>query len=105
MALPADVIQTLAFLYVFTNLAMSLMALRIFMRKFRGQKLDASDKITMICMMCILARLALLHVVLIWGTNNIPKSIRATMVFTPVDIYQRETASKLLLVSRTMYNT
>ncbi|EPE33953.1 hypothetical protein GLAREA_06966 [Glarea lozoyensis ATCC 20868] len=105
MALSADTVQTLAFLWVFTWLAMFLMALRIVMRRYRGQKLDISDRITMVCMICLLARLSFIHVVLIWGTNNIPKKVRAKLVFTATDIYQRETASKLLLTSRTWYNT
>jgi hypothetical protein len=105
MALEADTVQTLAFLWVFTWLAMFLMGLRIFMRRYRNQKLDVGDKITIICMICMIVRLAFIHVVLVWGTNNIPPNERAKIDFTLMEIYRRRVGSKLLLTSRTWYNT
>jgi hypothetical protein len=105
MALEADTVQTLAFLWVFTWLAMFLMGLRIFMRRYRNQKLDVGDKITIICMICMIVRLAFIHVVLVWGTNNIPPNERPKIDFTLMEIYRRRVGSKLLLTSRTWYNT
>lgn len=98
-------IQTLYILYIFTGLAIFLMVFRVVLRRVRGQQWNVSDYLTMVCMFCLLARTSMIHVVLVWGTNNVPKFYRHFHTFTPTEVYQRETASKLLLVSRTMYNT
>jgi hypothetical protein len=103
--LSSDTIQTLVLLWVFTWLAMALMVSRLAMRKLRGQALQPGDKITVVCMVCLLARLAFIHVVLVWGSNNVSEGFRAKHTFTQTEIYQREIGSKLTLVSRTFYNT
>ena len=46
----------------------------------------------------LLARMALVHVVLLWGTNN-----TTTTGLPPLDIQHREMGSKLVLASRIMY--
>lgn len=100
-----DAIQTLVLLWVFTWLAMLLMVARLVMRKIRHQSFDISDKITVVCMVCLLARLAFIHVVLLWGSNNLPEAFRLRHKFSKTEIYQREIGSKLTIVSRTFYNT
>ncbi|RFU24348.1 hypothetical protein B7463_g11990, partial [Scytalidium lignicola] len=105
MALSADTVQTLAIMWAFTWLAISIMALRLILRKVRAQKFEVSDYITMACIFFIIARCATIHVVLIWGSNNIAQSVRLHHVFTPKEIYQREIGSKLTLVNRTFYNS
>ncbi|KAE9366783.1 hypothetical protein N431DRAFT_495177 [Stipitochalara longipes BDJ] len=105
MALSDYTTQTLYILYIFTGFAMFLMIFRVILRRVRGQKWNLSDYLTMSCMFFLLARTSMIHVVLVWGTNNVPKIYRHFHTFTEKEIYQRETASKLLLVSRTMYNT
>ncbi|KAF4634785.1 hypothetical protein G7Y89_g3313 [Cudoniella acicularis] len=103
--LPPDTVQTLVLLWVFTFLAMSLMGLRLLMRKIRGQKLDLADKLTAVCMICLMSRLAFIHVVLVWGSNNVPPSYRERHIFSDTEIYQREIGSMLTIVSRPFYNT
>jgi len=46
----------------------------------------------------LLGRMALVHLVLLWGTNN-----AITDGLTPLDIQHREIGSKLVLASRIMY--
>ncbi|KAH8819439.1 hypothetical protein F5884DRAFT_848762 [Xylogone sp. PMI_703] len=105
MALSSDTIQTLAIMWTFTWTAVTIMALRLILRKVRGQKFEVGDYLTMACIFFILARCATIHVVLIWGSNNVTKEFRAHHVFTQKEIYQREIGSKLTLVNRTFYNS
>jgi hypothetical protein len=46
----------------------------------------------------LMARLALVHVVLIFGTNN-----AITTELDPLQIHRREIGSRLVLLSRIMY--
>ncbi|KAH6672397.1 hypothetical protein B0J14DRAFT_655281 [Halenospora varia] len=103
--LSSDTIQTLILLWVFTWGAMFLMAVRLIMRKVRGQRFDLGDKLTFFAMFCLMARLGFIHVVLIWGSNNVSAAFRANHKFTSWEIYQREMGSKLTITSRPFYNT
>lgn len=105
MAVSADTIQTIIILYVFTWLAMGLMVARLVLRRYRGQTWDPSDYITMICMACLLARMSFVHVVLVWGSNNVTAAYRQKHVFGQREIYERTVGSKLTLVNRVFYNT
>jgi hypothetical protein len=105
MALLEYTTQTLYVLYIFSGFAMFLMVFRVILRRVRGQRWNLSDYLTFVSMFCLLARTSMIHVVLVWCTNNVPKFYRHFHTFTQKEIYQRETASKLLLVSRTFYNT
>lgn len=97
--------QTIVVLYVFTWLGEFLMVARLFMRQYRGQKWDLSDYITMVCMVLLVARMSFVHVVLVWGSNNLTAAYREKHVFSPEEIYRRTVGSKLTLVNRTFYNT
>jgi hypothetical protein len=99
-----DTEVTIVITWVFTWLAEALMALRLIMRKLRKQDLDISDYFTIAAMLFLIIRLSLDHVVLIWGTNNIPEDFRASHVFTQQEIYQMEIGSKLTLGVRVVYN-
>jgi hypothetical protein len=105
MMLSSDTIQTLAIMWVFTWVAMALMATRLLLRKLRYQKFDASDKLTMLAMFFLAGRCAVIHVVLIWGSNNVSQGFREHHLFSTEEIYRREVGSKLTLVNRTFYNT
>lgn len=105
MKLSSEAKETLIIMWVFTWLAVALMALRLVMRKVRGQNFDASDKLTMLCMFFLVGRCAMIHVVLIWGSNNVTQAFRKHHVFGAQEIYQREVGSKLTLVNRTFYNS
>lgn len=99
-----DTEVTIVITWVFTWLSVALMAIRLIMRKLRKQDLNTSDYFTIAAMMFLIIRLALVHVVLIWGTNNIPEDFRASHTFTAQEIYQLEIGSKLTLVVRAVYN-
>ena len=45
-----------------------------------------------------------MHMILVWGTNNIPDSVRAEG-FTEKEIWQRTQASKMLLADRFASNS
>lgn len=62
------------------------------------------DYFTMAAIFCALARLAIIHVVLIWGSNNMPKAFRKSHHFSSTELYQCEVGSKLTLVNRIFNN-
>lgn len=99
-----DTEVTIVTTWVFTWLSEAFMALRLIMRKVRKQDFNISDYFTIAAMAFLIIRLAMVHVVLIWGTNNIPEDFRASHTFTALEIYQREIGSKLTLAVRAVYN-
>ena len=105
MALSAENLQTIIIVYVFTWLGMLLMTARLILRRYRGQEWDLSDYMTMVCMVCLLARMSFIHVILVWGSNNLTAAYRKNHVFGQAEIYRRTVGSKLTLVNRTFYNT
>jgi hypothetical protein len=100
-----DTQVTIVITWVFTWLAEALMTLRLLMRKFRKQRFDISDYLTIAAMAFLIVRLGLVHVVLVWGTNNISAAYRQSNVFPDQEIWQREVGSKLTLASRAVYAT
>ncbi len=67
-------------------------------RFVRTERLFKEDKIMAMSMIPLLARMGLVHVVLIWGTNN-----TTSQGLTPIEIHHREIGSGLVLASRIMY--
>jgi len=100
----ADTEVTIVITWVFTWLAEALMALRLLMRKLRKQDFNISDYFTIAAMAFLIVRLAMVHVVLIWGTNNLTAAYRESHTFTAQEIYQLEIGSKLTLAVRAVYN-
>jgi hypothetical protein len=97
--------STIIILWVFTWVVVGLIAFRLVLRKVKGLHFVLGDYFAMGAILCALIRLALVHVILIWGTNNISDTLRHTYHFTPEEIRQREVASKFLLVNRVFYNS
>jgi hypothetical protein len=64
----------------------------------RTEKLFREDKIIAWSIVPLLARMALVHLVLIWGTNN-----AMTTGVSELYLRNREMGSKLVLVSRIIY--
>ena len=56
------------------------------------------DKIMALSLIPLLLRMGLVHLILLWGTNN-----TTTAGLTSVDISHREIGSRLVLASRIMY--
>ena len=82
-----------------TGFALAIILVRICGRYIRTERLFMEDKIMAISIVPLLARMALVHVVLRFGTNNvmIPDSL------DPEGIRRRQLGSKLVLASRIMY--
>jgi len=97
--------STIIILWVFTWLVTGMIILRLLLRKLKGFKFSLGDYFAMGAILCALVRLALVHVILIWGTNNMSSTFRHTHDFTPEEIRRREIASKFVLVNRVFYNS
>ena len=67
-------------------------------RYIRAERLFREDKVMALSLVPLLARMALVHLVLLWGTNN-----TTTENMTARDIRYREIGSRLVLPSRIMY--
>jgi hypothetical protein len=67
-------------------------------RYIRTERLFTEDKVMMASLVPLLARMALIHVVLIWGTNN-----TKIAGLSEVEISQREIGSRLVLAARVCY--
>ncbi|KAH7142934.1 hypothetical protein B0J13DRAFT_444982 [Dactylonectria estremocensis] len=96
---------TLLTLWLFSCLALIIMGTRLVLRKMARQPFNLGDYLTMAACLCCMVRLSLIHVVLIWGTNNIPADVRKTHVFSPDEIYRRTIASKFAITNRCFYNS
>ena len=81
-----------------TGFALAIIIVRISGRYVRTEKLFREDKIMALSIIPLLARMALVHLVLIWGTNN-----TITTGLTSPDMQRRMVGSKLVLASRIMY--
>jgi hypothetical protein len=81
-----------------TGFALAIIGVRLAGRYIRAEKLFREDKIIAWSMIPLLARMGLVHLILIWGTNN-----ATTTGLTEIQLRNREMGSKLVLVSRIMY--
>ncbi|KAL4871188.1 hypothetical protein BDV12DRAFT_31996 [Aspergillus spectabilis] len=81
-----------------TGVSLAIIVTRVSGRYVRIERLFREDKIMMASILPLLARMAFVHVVLIYGTNN-------TKVdgLTEEDIRRREIGSKLVLAARICY--
>ncbi|KKY13594.1 putative pth11-type gpcr protein [Diplodia seriata] len=96
---------TLLILWLLTWFAVAIMATRLVLRKVRGQAFQVGDYLTMAAIFCAFVRLGLIHVVITWGTNNMPPTLRDKTHWTPEKVYRREIGSKFALVNRVFYNS
>ena len=81
-----------------TGFALAIILVRISGRYIRTEKLFREDKIMALSMIPLLGRMALIHIVMIWGTNN-----TTLEGLTALEIRHREIGSRLVLVARIMY--
>lgn len=94
----ADNNATLLVSWWCTGFALAIIGVRLAGRYTRTEKLFREDKIMALSIIPLLARMGLVHMVLIWGTNN-----ATTTGLTLLDIEHREIGSKIVLASRIMY--
>ena len=97
--------STLLIHWLFSCLALIIMAVRLWGRNHVRQAFNTGDYLTMGACACALIRLGMIHVVLTWGTNNMTAAQRQDHHFTPREIYQREIGSKLSIANRVFYNS
>ena len=81
-----------------TGFALAIIVVRLCGRYIRTERFFKEDKIMAWSLIPLLARMGLVHVVLIWGTNN-----TTSKGLTPLEIHHREIGSRLVLASRIMY--
>lgn len=81
-----------------TGFALAIILVRLTGRYTRTEKLFREDKIMALSIIPLLARMGLVHIVMIWGTNN-----AVTTGLTQIDIEHREIGSRVVLASRIMY--
>lgn len=93
-----DVNPTLIVSWWCTLFSLTAIGIRLFGRWIRTEKLFIEDKIMFYSVIPLLIRQALIHVVLIWGTNN-----TSLAGLTATEIRHREIGSKLVLAARIFY--
>ncbi|KAI9672896.1 MAG: hypothetical protein M1829_004446 [Trizodia sp. TS-e1964] len=81
-----------------TIFALVTILIRLSGRYIRTERFFREDQIMAASIVPLLARMALVHVVLIYGTNN-----TLTAGLTDSDIHEREIGSRVVLLSRIMY--
>jgi hypothetical protein len=72
---------------------------RLIGRMVRNNQLFKEDKIMFASIVPLLGRMALVHVILLWGTNNVDTS----KGLGEMDILHRTTGSRLVLAARIFY--
>jgi hypothetical protein len=91
--------------WLFSCLSLAVMMARLTWRKIAKHRFNMGDYWTVAAMLCCLTRLALIHVVLIWGTSNMVPGYRKEHYFTDQEIYQRQIGSKFSIANRFFYNS
>ena len=81
-----------------TGFALTIILVRLAGRYVRTERLFREDKIMALSLIPLLARMGLVHLLLLWGTNNV-----TTEGLTARDVHYREIGSRLVLASRIMY--
>ena len=93
-----DMNPTLIVSWWATGFALAAILIRVAGRWVRVERLFREDKIMLYSVIPLLIRMALVHVVLIWGTNN-----TVSTGLTQTEIHQREIGSRLVLAARIFY--
>ncbi|KAG0645370.1 hypothetical protein D0Z07_8879 [Hyphodiscus hymeniophilus] len=81
-----------------TFYSITVILFRVCGRYIRAEKIFHSDGLMLASIVPLMIRMALVHVILLYGTNN-----TVTESLTALEIRRRETGSQLVLVSRIMY--
>jgi hypothetical protein len=104
MSRPSDK-AILALHWAFCCLAILVMTIRLTYRRVAKRPFGWGDGLTMGAVICVLTRLALMHVVLIWGSSNVPREYQLAHNYTETEIHHREIGSKLSISNRFIYVT
>lgn len=90
---------TLLFSWFCTLSALAIVIARVWGRLMRNNRLFAEDRVMVLSILPLVSRMALIHVVLLWGTNNVDLSVG----LSDEDIYRRSVGSRLVLAARIFY--
>ncbi|KAF1997359.1 hypothetical protein P154DRAFT_282328 [Amniculicola lignicola CBS 123094] len=90
---------TLLYSWWCTIFSLTIIGFRLSGRYVRNERLFREDKLMAWSIVPLLARMACIHVVLIYGTNNAD----VTNLTDPIIIHHRETGAKLVLAARIFY--
>ncbi|KAF2480162.1 hypothetical protein BDY17DRAFT_271174 [Neohortaea acidophila] len=91
---------TLLFSWWCTIFSAVIIIIRLCGRKTRSNRLFREDWIMMASLVPLFIRMAFIHVVLLWGTNNVQT---VGIHYTPEDIAHREIGARLVLAARIFY--
>lgn len=97
----AHVKPTLLVCWWATLFSTIIVLLRVSGRMIRSERLFAEDKMAFFCLIPMYVRMGLVHVILLYGTNNDDFS-RTNL--TPEEIRRRTIGSGLVLASRIFYS-
>ena len=89
---------TLLFSWWCTGFAVVIILFRLGGRKVRTNVLFREDHIMALSLIPLLMRMALVHVILLYGTNNVDPT-----GLSPLQIHHRSIGSRLVLASRICY--
>jgi hypothetical protein len=81
-----------------TGFAFTVIIIRLACRLTRLERLILEDKIMALALIPLFLRMGLVHVVLLWGTNN-----TVTAGLSELDIHRRSIGSRAVLAARIMY--
>jgi hypothetical protein len=90
---------TLLWSWFCTMIALITIMFRIFGRLTRNSQLFREDRVMLLSIVPLMTRMGLIHVVLLWGTNNVDLSVGLSQQ----DIDHRVIGSKLVLGARIFY--
>lgn len=96
-------LATLVVTYICAILAMILIFVRLIWRYYRGERMYADDVWMGVSLGPLLIRLGVIHVVLVYGTNNIDYDDISVMAMSQREKDQRVIGSKMILASRILY--
>lgn len=101
--LDGGTVSILATTYITTFLAVALIFVRLIWRYRRGERMYADDMWMGISLCPLLIRLGLIHIVLVYGTNNFDYNEVNISEMSQGQIERRVIGSKLTLLSRVVY--
>ncbi|TLS30031.1 hypothetical protein PpBr36_03190 [Pyricularia pennisetigena] len=96
---------TLLVHWLFSCVATVIIVARVVWRKIVWRKLNLGDWLSIAAIICIVIRMVMIHLVLTLGTSNMSEEYRRSHQFTPQEVAQCETGSKLALANRFVYTT
>lgn len=96
-------ISTLVIIWTCSLISVPIMGTRLFLGRCYKKKFDLGDALTVAALFCSFPHMAVLHVVILWNTNNISPPFGNILELSNKEIRQREIASKLVLFARCLY--